>query len=212
MPRIAAPTIDEHVRRQSARVLAAASVLFRRKGFRRTDMSDIAAEVGLARNSLYRYYPNKEHILVACVQRDMEPFVQRIESLEATFADPCARVDAWIDMAIDMATSPAHATLELMSEIREADPELRRQIVLLHRMPNAVLEKAVRGALGRQQRDPVLLTEMIAGMVQSGAAQAIRRSSQATVKRELKSAAARLLAPLTDATRSTTATAMGATT
>jgi AcrR family transcriptional regulator len=195
MPRIEAATIEEHVRLQNERVLDAASALFRRQGFAGTDMADIAGAVGLARNSLYRYYPNKEHILVACVQRDMGPFLKRIEALDQAFPDPRARIDAWIDMAIDMATSPAHATLELMSEVQESSPELRQQIVLVHQLPNTVLERAVAAVLGRQRRDPALVTAMLAGMVQSGAGQAIRRASQAAVKRELKSAAARLLQP-----------------
>lgn len=195
MPRISAASIEEHVRQQNERVLEAAARLFRAKGFRGTDMADIAAAVGLARNSIYRYFPNKEHILAACVQRDMGPFVKRIEGLEEAYPDPRARVEAWIDMAIDMATSPAHATLELMSEVREASPELRQQILRLHQAPNTVLERAVGALVARQRRDPALVTAMVAGMVQSAAAQAIRRSSAAAVKRELRSAAARLLQP-----------------
>lgn len=195
MPRIEAATIEEHVRLQNERVLEAASALFRKQGFHGTDMADIASAVGLARNSLYRYYPNKEHILVACVQRDMGPFLKRIEGLEQAHPEPRARIDAWIDMSIDIATSPAHATLELISEVQESSPELRQQIMLLHQSPNAVLERAVAAVLGRQRRDPALVTAMVAGMVQSGAGQAIRRASHVAVKRELKSAVARLLQP-----------------
>ncbi len=195
MPRIAASTIDEHVRNQTGRVLEAASRLFRQRGLHGTDMSDIAAAVGLARNSLYRYYPNKEHILVACVERDMEPFLRRIWALESGFPEPRARIDAWIDMSIDVAISPAHATLGLISEIKEASAELHEQIMLLHRAPNDVLERAVTAVLGRQGRDPALITALIAGMVQSGAGQAMRRNSHVAVKRELKSAVTRLLLP-----------------
>lgn len=195
MPRIAAPTIEEHVRNQNDRVLAAASRLFRERGLHGTDMSVIAAAVGLARNSLYRYYPSKEHILLACIQRDMQPFLRRMRALEATFPEPRARIEGWIDMSIDIAVSPAHATLELISEIRESSPELRQQVLQLHQAPNQVLERAVKAVLGVQRRDPLLVTAMIAGMVQSGAGQAIRRRSQAAVKRELKSAVARLLNP-----------------
>lgn len=195
MPRIAASSIQEHVRLQNERLLDAASALFRKQGFHATDMGHIATAVGLARNSLYRYYPNKEHILVACVQRDMGPFLRQIEALESTYPDPRARIDAWIDMSIDIATSPAHATQKLMSEVREAPPELRQQILELHQLPNAVLGNAVRAVLRRQPRDPALVTAMIAGMVQSGAAQALRRGTQAAVKRELRAAVGRLLQP-----------------
>jgi len=195
MPRIEAASIEEHVRLQGSRVLDAASALFRERGFTGTDMGAIAAAVGLARNSLYRYYPNKEHILVACVKREMAPFLDRFEGLQRTVADPRLRIDAWIEMSIDIATSPAHATLELIGEIQEASPDLRQQIMHLHQFPNAVLGNAVKNLLGRQHRDPALLTAMISGMVQSGAAQAIRRNNPAAVKRELKGAVARLLKP-----------------
>lgn len=195
MPRIEAASIEEHVRLQTSRVLDAASALFHSRGFAATDMGAIAAAVGLARNSLYRYYPNKEHILIACVKRDMAPFLERFEGLQKTVADARVRIDAWIEMSIDIATSPAHATLELIGEIQEASPDLRQQIMQLHQLPNAVLGNAVKSLLGRQHRDPALLTAMISGMVQSGAAQAIRRNNAAAVKRELKSAVARLLRP-----------------
>lgn len=197
MPRIQAATIEKHVAQQTAKLLEAASRLFRRRGFHGTDMSDIAAEMGLARNSLYRYYPNKEHILLACIQRDMEPFLRRIEALEPSYPDPRARIDAWLDTALEIATSPAHATLELITEIQESAPELRQEILRLHQAPNRVLEAAVRATLGRQPRDPGLLTAMIAGMTQSVASQAIRRkhANLALVRRELKSSVARLLQP-----------------
>jgi AcrR family transcriptional regulator len=193
MPRIGASTIQEHVRQQNERLLDAASALFRKQGFHATDIGDIAAAVGLARNSVYRYFPNKEHILVACVQRDMGPFLARFEALVADFPEPRARIDAWIDTSIDIATSPAHATLELITEVQQASPEVRQQIMRLHQLPNGVLGHAVRAVLGRQHRDPALVTAMIAGMVQSAAGQAIRRGAHPAVKRELKSAVSRLL-------------------
>ena len=60
-------------------------------------------------------------------------------------------------MSIDIATSPAHATLELISEIQEASPELRQQVMQLHQAPNNVLEK------GRQGRARTAATRPTAG-------------------------------------------------
>ncbi len=81
MPRIAAASIDEHVRIQNERIRVAARQLFSRQGFTATDMGQIASAMGLARNSLYRYYSNKDHILLACIREDMEPHLQQLESL-----------------------------------------------------------------------------------------------------------------------------------
>lgn len=193
MPRIEAASVEEHVRLQTARILDAAAEQFRVRGYRQTDMDDIAAAVGLARNSLYRYYRNKDHILLACVARDMGTWVAEMESLAARLPDPAERIAVWLDLQIEMATGPAHATLELIGELREAPPEVRRELAALHSLPTAVLETAVGQLLRGERRDKSLVAALIAGMVEAGATQALRRGNKAAVKRELRTAVCRLL-------------------
>lgn len=194
MPRISAENIEKHVRLQTARILDAATALFRAKGYRGTDMEDIAAAVGLARNSLYRYFPNKDNILLACVQRDMVPFLAEMRGLAERFARPLDRLGAWLDAQIDVATSPAHATMEMMGEIRQLAPELRREVMELHRLPNAVLEEILAGVLRGQRRDVGLVTALVAGMVEAASRQAIEHGNTSAVKRELRRSVEAILA------------------
>jgi AcrR family transcriptional regulator len=195
MPKINAASIEEHVSRQKELLLDEASKLFRRKGFRATDMADIANAMGLARNSLYRYYPNKDHILVACVQRDMLPVLRDFEALEQKFPDPLHRILAWLDLSIDFATAPSHASMQLITEVQESAPELKDEIARLHLAPNRVLERALQQCIGRLRRDVNLTTAMISGMAQSAASVAIRRGANPAIRRELKAAVSRLLQP-----------------
>jgi len=193
MPRIDAASIEEHVRVQTARILDAAVLLFRERGYRKTDMEDVAQAVGLARNSLYRYFRNKDFILLACVERDMGAFVERMMVLESLYPDPVQRVGAWLDMQMDMATSPAHATLEFMAEIRTDAPELRKRIRELHEAPGNVLEGAVAEVVRGRRRDPGLIIALIKAMVEAAATQAMGRDNKAPVKRELRRAVERIL-------------------
>ena len=193
MPRIEAASIEEHVRAQTARILAAASELFRERGYRQTDMDDIARSVGLARNSLYRYYRNKDFILLACVARDMGAYIEQMRSLGSLHPDPVERIGAWLDMQIDMATSPAHATLELIAEIRSDAPELRKQLIELHEAPGAVLEESLAEVLRGKRRDTGLIAALVRGMVEAAAGQAMRRDNTAAVKRELRRAVERII-------------------
>ncbi len=133
MPRIAAASIDEHVRLQTQRITAAARRIFATKGFHATDMADIAGEVGLARNSLYRYFSNKDTLLVACIQGDMEPHLDRLVALTDDYPEPVPRIIAWVNLQFDMAVGPAHATMELISEVRNASTGLKQEIGRLHR-------------------------------------------------------------------------------
>lgn len=193
MPRIDAASIEEHVRVQTARILDAATVLFQERGYRKTDLDDIAQAVGLARNSLYRYYKNKDFILLACVEREMGAFVERMRSLDSLHGDPVQRIGAWLDMQMDMATSPAHATMELIAEIRTDAPELRKRLMELHDAPAKVLEGAVAEVVRGRRRDAGLIIALIKGMVEAAAGQAMRRENKTAVKRELRRAVERVI-------------------
>jgi AcrR family transcriptional regulator len=194
MPKIDAQSIEEHVRLQTGRILDAAAALFQERGYRRTDMEDIAEAVGLARNSLYRYFSNKDTILLACVQRDMVPFMAEMRALGERFPDPLERLGAWLDAQIDIATSPAHATMEMMGEIRRLAPELRKEVMQLHALPNAVLAEALAPILKGKRRDLSLITALVAGMVEAASRQAIEHGNKSAVKRELRRSVEAILA------------------
>jgi AcrR family transcriptional regulator len=113
MPKIEAKNIEEHVRIQTGRILDTASELFSSAGYRATDLGGIARRMGLARNSLYRYFPSKDHILVAVVEREMAPFAERTSRLAEQYPDPAERIDAWLELQVDLATGPCHAMIRM---------------------------------------------------------------------------------------------------
>jgi AcrR family transcriptional regulator len=193
MPRIAAASIEEHVRQQTERITAAARSLFAKKGFHATDLGDIARAVGLARNSLYRYYANKDELLLACIQEDMQPYLQRLQLLAAEYPDPMDRVMAWVGLQFDLATGPAHATMELIAEVRDSSKGLKKNVAHLHAAPNVVLEQALRELRRAQSAADeaiALQTAMIGGMVLAATAHALQLDcvAQESVRCELESA------------------------
>lgn len=172
MPRINAASIDEHVRHQTQRITSAARRVFATRGFAAADLGSIAAEVGLARNSLYRYFANKDEILLACIQEDMEPHIANLAALADNFPDPVERIVALVNMQFDLATGPAHATLELMSEVREGSSALRKEIAQLHKTPNILLEKALTEMHGTGC-DCGTQAAMVGGMLMAATARAV---------------------------------------
>jgi len=189
MPRIAAANIDEHVRIQNARLTVAAKRLFARQGFASTDMGQIAAAIGLARNSLYRYYPSKEHILLACIREDMAPHLKRLATLTDDYPNPQQRIMAWLDMQFEHATGPKHATMELMAEVRDASVKFSSEVQEMHAAPNKVLAGALT-ELSDDHANPETLTAMIGGMVLAATTHALQldKAAQPAVCNELKEA------------------------
>lgn len=176
MPRIAAANIEEHVRQQTERITAAAKMLFARQGFHATDLGDVGREVGLARNSIYRYFNNKEALLVECVRQDMEPHLQRLGSLADDYPDPVDRILALVNLQFDMATGPSHATLELIREVREGSRQLRRQIDDLHSAPNRLFAEALK-ELTNSRSAANATAAIIGGMVIAATGFALKQKS-----------------------------------
>jgi AcrR family transcriptional regulator len=194
MPRIEAESIQAHVRIQTGRIIDAAARLFNERGYRATDLSDIAREVGLARNSLYRYYSSKDHILLACLERDMGPSLARIRELETAIADPRERIDAWLELQMEIAATTCEGSMQMVEEVSASSPELRRQIAALHEPPASVLRAAMKQALAGSDRDPELLSAMITSMVRSAASYAMRSGQRPQALEQLKAAVGRVLA------------------
>jgi len=186
VPKIAAANIEEHIRNQETRILTAARDLFTTRGYRDTDMADIAQSMGLARNSLYRYYPNKDHILVAVVRRDMAPFLDQLAEFEHRIADPIERIDAWTGLQIEIAAGPCVAMIRMLGEIPPNATELRREISALHEPLTRVLQTAVDQTLEGSGRDSQLVSVMISSMVRSAAGVAIRAEHKSACIRELR--------------------------
>ncbi|MDH3978278.1 MAG: TetR/AcrR family transcriptional regulator [Gammaproteobacteria bacterium] len=186
MPRIAAASIEEHVRNQGNRILDAGRDLFISNGYRATDMSDIARSMGLARNSLYRYYSSKDHILVAVVEREMEPYFAELEALEARIVDPLERINAWVGLQMEIAAGPCHAMIGLLGEMPPQSKALQKKIIGLHTPLKKSLRKALEQVLAGSGRDVDIVTAMISSMVQAAAGVAMRSNDTDRCSEELR--------------------------
>lgn len=59
-------------------IIDTARALFKRSGFKKTTMGDIARSLGKAKSSLYYYYPGKEEIFEAVLHTEMDELLQKI--------------------------------------------------------------------------------------------------------------------------------------
>jgi len=69
-------------------ILDAARRCYLAEGFSRTGMKEVAAAAGVARSTVYRYFPGRDQLLVATVKREMEAMNTRIRRQQAKFNAP----------------------------------------------------------------------------------------------------------------------------
>jgi AcrR family transcriptional regulator len=119
MAKRAAGELEKGARR--AEILARADALFREKDYDEIRMSDLSAELGLAKGTLYLYFPSKEALFFALLD----------ERLGAAFA----KLDGWLAEGAPAVTVDSIA--KGAASAVAADPVLPRLLAAMH----PVLEK-----------------------------------------------------------------------
>ncbi|MCB0976715.1 MAG: TetR/AcrR family transcriptional regulator [Acidimicrobiales bacterium] len=171
MPRINADSVAEHVAQQRAAVLEAAVHLFTERGFAEVSLGDIAGEVGLARNSLYRYVPDKVHLLVEWFRAAVP---RTIADWEAAVSgnDPAPdRLTRWAHCYLEWARSPEHQLVApLIDSLDNLAPDVREEVAALHRSMLDVVARTVAEA-GVPENEVPATVHLLSGIV-LGAARA----------------------------------------
>ncbi len=115
------------------RILAAARDAFSINGFHAASMADIATRAQISVGHIYRYFENKEAVIVAIVEADLEDAALEIAAIEGD----AAQVAAYIVDHIESQSKPKDKalTFEILSEaarnprvaarVRAADVALR---------------------------------------------------------------------------------------
>lgn len=89
MPRISEATIAAHRRRTETALLDAWGELLADRGYGDTTLTLVAERAGVVRNTVYGYFPDKEHLLLAYLRREVARFMD--EAVAAVDAATGAR-------------------------------------------------------------------------------------------------------------------------
>jgi AcrR family transcriptional regulator len=96
VPKLWTETLEDHRRAVRDATLETAAALVAEHGLRAVTMSRIAAETGIGRATLYKYFPDVEAILLAWHERQVHAHLDQLTSLQAD-GDVMARVTAVLE-------------------------------------------------------------------------------------------------------------------
>ncbi len=101
--------------RTAERILDIAEVRFAEKGFKGTNVRDIAAEANIKQSALYRHFNNKQAIYQAVLERSLRPLMVFLEAttqdneLNQTFSkNPEAQLAFILEQVIDILAAHPH--------------------------------------------------------------------------------------------------------
>lgn len=163
MPRIDAPTVAEHHARQRAALIAAARAALGEGGVAAVTPGAVARAAGLARTSVYQYFPSTDALVTAAIEGMFADAATQIGHALDGHSDPWSRVRAFVSVALRAAAGefgPFHgfSAADLPETARVRLRELREELA-------APLVESV-AQLG--VADPQRTTAVVAGAVGAG--------------------------------------------
>jgi AcrR family transcriptional regulator len=82
--------------RRREQILAAATGFFAAAGYAEADLAALAAQIGVGKGTLYRYFPTKEALFLASLDRGMERLHAAIDGATEGISDDLARLETAI--------------------------------------------------------------------------------------------------------------------
>jgi len=143
------------------RILDVATQAFGTRGFEATSLDDLAADLGLTKQTILYWYPSKKRVLDAAVERGVAELVAALEPVLASAPAGLGRVDAVMRTVFRFAVRRP-ALLGLVREVSRLGPrataELRTQLAPLVARAHGFLEAEMAvGSIRRADPGNVLL-------------------------------------------------------
>jgi AcrR family transcriptional regulator len=164
MPRLIEATLAEHRAHQRGVLLDAAYELLVEGGYAAMTVSALAARAGLARPSVYSYFPSRDDVAVAVCERELPRWLESVQAAMDAAAEPADKVAAYIGSQLELAASGMHQLAEVLGRA-PLNADARARIRAIHdRFGPKVVD--VLGDLGVAR--PVLAAALVQGVVNAG--------------------------------------------
>ncbi len=100
-------------------IVDTARALFKKSGFKKTTMGDIARSLGKAKSSLYYYYPSKEDIFEAVIYAEMDELLVEIHHALGRATSSKEKLTAYCRCRLEKLSQLCNLSDALKSEIAE---------------------------------------------------------------------------------------------
>ncbi|MFE7356615.1 TetR/AcrR family transcriptional regulator [Streptomyces sp. NPDC057543] len=132
MPRIRAATVVEHHAQQRLALVRAARELLEGGDAEAVTFTAVARATGLARNSVYKYFPGRPELLAAVVEDAMPRWTDAIRSRMAVAGTPEAKIAAYVSSQLELVRVGEHRIAQALAGVRDA-AVVRESAVRAHR-------------------------------------------------------------------------------
>jgi AcrR family transcriptional regulator len=166
MPQIWAESIEEHKRQTVARIIDAAVALVAERGLAGASMSQVARRAGIGRATLYSYFPDCEHILVAWHERAVDRYHQALADELASQPDALSALRLFITRLIQGFAGEHDKGLDASRvELSALSPDVRRQMGKATAKLASLLQQTLEQGISSGELRPDLNVQLTTGLI-----------------------------------------------
>ncbi len=93
---------DDPKERKRLLIVRAATELFARQGYRRTNVAQVAERAGVAKGTVYLHFSKKPELLLHAVVEEKRRYLERVAHLFSPALDPVDRLRLWLEAAFTL--------------------------------------------------------------------------------------------------------------
>jgi AcrR family transcriptional regulator len=123
--------------RRRAEIMAAATGLFRDRGFRATSLDDIGAVAGISGPAIYRYFKSKHELLSMLVEEAAITWRVTVDEVLNQNTPPLVTLEHLIDAAVTLQLENGNLRTVYQQEFRLLDEDDRRRVARIDRVTMA---------------------------------------------------------------------------
>lgn len=131
-----------HAMPRKEEICEKAMELFYERGYDNTPMSQIAKALDASKAILYHYFPNKEELLFAIIERRMEQFLMPILDAAARIPEPDRRLCFFLQRYTKLLAGDRHARV-VLHEAHRLNPEHSNRIRNHHEKVYRIIYDAI---------------------------------------------------------------------
>ncbi|HTU37153.1 MAG TPA: helix-turn-helix domain-containing protein [Acidimicrobiales bacterium] len=172
--------------RTRAAIMAAATELFRERGFHETSLSDIGAAAGVSGPAIYRYFKSKGELLSVLIEEAAVLWRNTVDTVLNEDTPPMITLERLIDAAIELQLRNGNLRDVFVRGYRYLDEDARRRVARIERVRTAewihVLSEVHPGLSEEEARAAVT---MVDGMLRSITTLPLERDRLAAVMKDM---------------------------
>ena len=101
MPKISAPSVEEHREQVQRRVFEAFATLMAEHSFDAITMAKLATEAGIGRTAIYHHFADKDAVIIAFASQETSRYIDGLRANLAGVDDPVERLAIYIRHQLD---------------------------------------------------------------------------------------------------------------